>query len=102
MTIHAAPALGDPRVEPAPAPSGQLGVLAAEAVSTLATRMSFVVVAWLLLAAEAGLRTVALVAAAQVLAYLAAGPLGVALADRARTVRTAVLADLLSALALAG
>jgi MFS family permease len=99
MTVHAAPALGDPTAEPSGTP-GRLPVRAAEAVSVLATRMSFVVVPWLLLAAEADLRTIGLVAAAQLLAYLLAGPLGVALADRS-PVRAGVAADLCSALALA-
>lgn len=101
MTIHAAPAVGDPAPEQAE-PAAALPVLAAEAVSTLATRMSLLVVPWLLLAADAGWRAVGLVSAAQVLAYLLAGPLGVALADRLRPVRLAVSADLLSAPALAG
>jgi hypothetical protein len=64
--------------------------------------MSCVVVPWLLLAADADLRTVGLGAAAQLLAYLLAGPLGVALADGRHAVRVGVAADLLSALALAG
>lgn len=101
MTIHAAPAVGDPAPEQAEQ-AAALPVLAAAAVSTLATRMSLLVVPWLLLAADADWRAAGLVSAAQVLAYLLAGPLGVALADRLRPVRLAVSADLLSAPALAG
>ncbi|MEU8074429.1 MFS transporter [Catellatospora citrea] len=101
MTINAAPAVGDPAPEQAEQ-AAALPVLAAEAVSTLATRMSLLVVPWLMLAADADWRAVGLVSAAQVLAYLLAGPVGVALADRLRPVRLAVSADLLSAPALAG
>ncbi|WP_155374832.1 MFS transporter [Catellatospora vulcania] len=101
MTIHAAPAVGDPAPEQAEQ-AAALPVLAAAAVSTLATRMSLLVVPWLMLAADAGWRAVGLVSAAQVLAYVLTGPLGVALADRLRPVRLAVSADLLSAPALAG
>ncbi|MEU7825121.1 MFS transporter [Catellatospora sp. NPDC049133] len=101
MTIHAAPAVGDPAPEQAEQ-AAALPVLAAAAVSTLATRVSLLVVPWLLLTGEAGWQAVGLVSAAQVLAYLLAGPLGVALADRLRPVRLAVTADLLSAPALAG
>ncbi|MEV0455184.1 MFS transporter [Catellatospora methionotrophica] len=100
MTIHAAPAVGDPASEQAE-PAAALPVLAAEAVSTLATRMSLLVVPWLMLVSGADWRATGLVAAAQVLAYLLAGPVGVALADRLRPVRLAVSADLLSAPALA-
>ncbi|GAA1610773.1 hypothetical protein [Catellatospora bangladeshensis] len=101
MTVHAAPALGDPTAEPSGTPV-RLPVSAAESVSVLATRMSFVVVPWLLLAADAGLRTVGVVAAAQLVAYLLAGPVGIALADGRRPVRVGVAADLLSAVALTG
>ncbi|GIF95637.1 MFS transporter [Catellatospora citrea] len=101
MTINAAPAVGDPAPEQAEQ-AAALPVLAAEAVSTLATRMSLLVVPWLMLAADADWRAVGLVSAAQVLAYLLAGPVGVALADRLHPVRLAVSADLLSAPALAG
>ncbi|MEU8004033.1 MFS transporter [Catellatospora sp. NPDC049111] len=101
MTIHAAPAVGDPAPEQAEQ-AAALPVLAAAAVSTLATRVSLLAVPWLLLTGEAGWQAVGLVSAAQVLAYLLAGPLGVALADRLRPVRLAVSADLLSAPALAG
>ncbi|WP_144119482.1 MFS transporter [Catellatospora sichuanensis] len=101
MTIHAAPAVGDP-VPEQPEQAAALPVLAAEAVSTLATRMSLLVVPWLMLAADADWRAVGLVAAVQVLAYLLAGPVGVALADRLHPVRLAVSADLLSVPALAG
>ncbi|MFD0593940.1 hypothetical protein ACFQZ4_16865 [Catellatospora coxensis] len=101
MTIHAAPVVGDPAPEQAEQAAG-LPVLAAAAVSTLATRMSLLVVPWLLLAGDAGWQAVGLVSAAQVLAYLLAGPLAVALADRLRPMRLAVSADLLSAPALAG
>ncbi|GAB4053710.1 MFS transporter [Catellatospora paridis] len=101
MTINAAPAVGDPVPEQAEQ-AAALPVLAAEAVSTLATRMSLLAVPWLMLAADADWRFVGLVSAAQVLAYLLAGPVGVALADRLHPVRLAVSADLLSAPALAG
>ncbi|MFC7242251.1 MFS transporter [Catellatospora aurea] len=101
MTIHAAPVVGDPAPEQAEQ-AAALPVLAAAAVSTLATRMSLLVVPWLLLTGDAAWQTVGQVSAAQVLAYLLAGPLGVALADRLRPVRLAVTADLLSAPALAG
>lgn len=100
MTVHAAPASGEPTAEP-PGTAGRLPVSAAEAVSVLATRMSFVVVPWLLLAAGAGLRTIGVVAAAQLVAYLLAGPAGVALADGRHAVRVGVAADLLSAVTLA-
>jgi MFS family permease len=74
---------------------------AIEAVSTLATWMSFAVVAWLLLVEGAPVARVGLVAGVQALAYLVAAPVGVQLVDRADAAQVAFLADLASAVALA-
>ncbi|GHJ45327.1 hypothetical protein Cs7R123_26690 [Catellatospora sp. TT07R-123] len=99
--------LVEPEADEDAQPVGTLAVLAADAVSTLATRVSFLAVAWLVLAAQdpdrAALVRVGIVGAAQLLAYLVAGPLGTRLADRSRDTGPAtVVFDLLSAAALAG
>ncbi|MDI1463954.1 hypothetical protein QEZ54_23495 [Catellatospora sp. KI3] len=99
--------LVEPEAEEEGRHTGVLAVLAADAVSTLATRLSFLAVAWLVLAAQEpnrdALIRVGVVGAAQLLAYLVASPLGTRLADRSRDTGTAtVLFDLLSAAGLAG
>ncbi len=78
----------------------------AQLCADLATRASFLVVAWLMLADSADLSRLATVSAVQAAVYLIGVPLGVRLADPAggvgRTLPIAVGADLVSALALAG
>lgn len=74
---------------------------AVDAVSTLATRVSFVVIAWLLLAYDQSWVRIGLVLTVQAVAYLAGGPLATALLDRLGADRVALAADLTSALALA-
>ncbi|MBV1856076.1 MFS transporter [Catellatospora tritici] len=97
----------EPEVEEETQHAGTLAALAADAVSTLATRVSFLAVAWLVLAAQEPTRDalirVGIVGVAQLLAYLVASPLGTRLADRSRDTGTAtVLFDLLSVAGLAG
>lgn len=77
------------------------GHLAAEAIASLATRVSFLVAAWLLVTGDATLAQTAAVAGAQVLAYLVCSPFGVWLAGRTRPILISVGTDLLSAAGLA-
>jgi hypothetical protein len=78
------------------------GHLVAGAVGSIATRTSFLVVAWFLLTGEVTLPRLAILAAGQVLAYLVFSPVGVWFATRTGPGVTAVTADLLSACAIAG
>jgi hypothetical protein len=82
---------------PAPPPAR-----ATEAVSTVATRLSFVVVAWLLLTQTPSWTMAALMLTLQALGYLASAAGTAWLLDRLDADRLAVGAELLSALALAG
>jgi hypothetical protein len=89
-----------PMGEPAQ-PAVPRGWRATEAISSLATRLSFVAVAWVLLVEAPGWTRVGLVVSAQAIAYLVALPLALRLLDRVEPGRVSVAADLASALALA-
>ncbi|MGE5830921.1 MAG: hypothetical protein ACM30G_21535 [Micromonosporaceae bacterium] len=75
---------------------------ATEAVSTVVTRLSFVVVAWLLLTQTPTWSMAAVMLSVQALGYLAGASGGAWLLDRIDADRLAVGAELVSALALAG
>jgi MFS family permease len=74
---------------------------AIDTVSTLCTRLSFVVVAWLLLVHGQSWVRVGLVLSVQALAFLAGGPVGAVALERFSARQVSVATDLASAVALA-
>ncbi|GAA1614557.1 MFS transporter [Catellatospora bangladeshensis] len=81
---------------------GLVAVLTAETVSQVGTKMTFVALPWLVLADTGSPTMMGLVAAAEMVPYVAAGVLGAPWIDRLGAWRTTVDTDLLSALALVG
>ncbi|WP_155371681.1 MFS transporter [Catellatospora vulcania] len=79
---------------------GLVGVLTAEAISQVGTKMTFVALPWLVLVETGSPTMMGLVAAAEMVPYVAAGVLGAPWIDRLGAWRVTVDADLLSALAL--
>jgi len=71
-------------------------------VATLASRVSFLVVPWLVLAGTGSLTWAALAVTGQTVAYLAGCPLGAALAERFPPTGVALAADLTGMAVLAG
>jgi MFS family permease len=74
---------------------------AADTVSALCTRLSFVVVAWLLLVHDQNWIRVGLVLTVQAVAFLAGGPLGAVALDRLDARQLSFATDLASAVVLA-
>ncbi|GAA2389028.1 putative drug antiporter protein precursor [Catellatospora methionotrophica] len=81
---------------------GLVGVLVAEAISQVGTKMTFVALPWLVLVETGSPTMMGLVAAAEMVPYVAAGVLGAPWIDRLGAWRVTVDADLLSAVALMG
>lgn len=81
---------------------GLVGVLLAETISQVGTKMTFVALPWLVLVETGSPTMMGLVAAAEMVPYVAAGVLGAPWIDRLGTWRVTVDADLLSAVALMG
>lgn len=81
---------------------GLVGVLTAEAISQVGTKMTFVALPWLVLVETGSPTMMGLVAAAEMMPYVAAGVFGAPYIDRLGAWRVTVDADLLSALALIG
>jgi len=75
---------------------------ATDTVSALCTRLSFVVVAWLLLVQGQSWVRVGLVLTVAALAYFAGGPLAAVALDRFTARQLSIVTDLASAVALAG
>lgn len=80
--------------------NGLVGLLAAEAISTVGSRMSMLAIPWLVLVTTENPVKVGLVAAAEMLPYVLSGVLAAPLQDRLGARRTAIIADLLSVPAL--
>jgi hypothetical protein len=81
--------------------SPAIALRSVDVVSTLATRASFLVMAWLALTTTQVAWQVGAVVAAQAAAYIACCPAGATLVDRYGVGRASVGADLLSAVAVA-
>jgi hypothetical protein len=77
------------------------GFRATDVISSLATRLSFIVVAWVLLANGAGWAVVGTVLTAQTVGYLGALPFVLRVLDRVDAGRVSLVADLASALVIA-
>lgn len=81
---------------------GLVGVLLAETISQVGTKMTFVALPWLVLVDTGSPTMMGLVAAAEMVPYVAVGVLGAPWIDRLGAWRVTVDADLLSAVALMG
>jgi MFS family permease len=81
---------------------GLVGVLLAETISQVGTKMTFVALPWLVLVETGSPTMMGLVAAAEMVPYVAVGVLGAPWIDRLGAWRVTVDADLLSAVALMG
>lgn len=80
---------------------GLIGVLVAEAISQIGTKMSFVAIPWLVLVTTDSPTMMGIVAAAEMLPYVLVGVFGAPLIDRLGTWRAAVDTDMLSAVIFA-
>ena len=78
-----------------------VGVLAASGVSILGSRVSALAIPWLVLVTSGSPARMGLVAAAELVPYVVATALGGPVIDRLGTRRTAIVADLTSAVAMA-
>jgi MFS family permease len=78
-----------------------IGIVAASGISVLGSRMSFVAIPWLVLVTTGSPTRMGLVAGAEMLPYVLASAMGAPLVDRLGARRTAILADLTSAAAMA-
>jgi predicted MFS family arabinose efflux permease len=79
-----------------------VGIVSASGISILGSRMSFVAIPWLVLVTSGSPARMGLVSGAEMLPYVLASSMGAPLLDRLGSRRTAILADLASAVAMAG
>lgn len=98
MTSLASAATG---TAPVRAKIGIAGLLTAEAISIIGTRMSFLAIPWLVLVTTHDPIKVGIVAGAETLPYVFSSALAAPLQDRLGYRRAAIIADISSALAMA-
>lgn len=78
------------------------GVIGASGISVVGSRMTFVAIPWLVLVTTGSPTKMGIVAGAEMLPYVLASALGGVLIDRVGHRRTAIVSDLLSAVAMVG
>jgi predicted MFS family arabinose efflux permease len=80
--------------------TGLIGVMTANGIAVLGSRMSFIAIPWLVLTTTGSPTLMGVVAAAETLPFVLASSLGAPLADRFGIRRTAITADLSSVLVM--